>query len=127
MIGHPGENVESIRETIAFATRNPVDDFQITFFTPLPGSEICRHARELGAFDDDWRRMNMWSPVFVPEGLTADDLVYWQRRAFKAFYLRPRTVWNYLKLVRSPAHLQKLAKGAVALFQNARVRARSRL
>ena len=120
MLGHPGENVESIRETIAFATHNPVDDFQMTFFTPLPGSEIYRHAHEFGAFDDDWRKMNMWAPIFVPHGLTADDLIYWQRRAFKAFYLRPRTVWNYLKIVRSPSHLQKLAKGAVTLIQSAR-------
>ncbi len=120
MLGHPGENVESIRETIAFATHNPVDDFQMTFFTPLPGSEIYRHAHEFGVFDDDWRKMNMWTPIFVPHGLTADDLVYWQRRAFKAFYLRPRTVWNYLKIVRSPSHLRKLAKGAITLIQSAR-------
>lgn len=118
MIGHPGENVESIRETISFILNNPVDDFQMTFFTPMPGSEIYRRATEFGTFDQDWRKLNMWTPIFVPHGLTVDELVAWQRRAFRAFYLRPRTVWNYLKLVRSPRHFTKLARGAFTILKN---------
>ena len=118
MIGHPGENEESIRETIAFVKTVPVDDFQITLFTPLPGSEVYRKIHEYGVLDDDWRKMNMWTPVFTPTGLTARDLVYWQRRAFRAFYLRPRTIWSYLKIVRSPRHLRKLFTGGLTLIQN---------
>ncbi len=118
MIGHPGETVESIRDTIKLATSIPVDDFQITFFTPLPGAEIHRRAHEYGTFDADWRKSNMWHPVFVPTGLTEEMLVRWHRRAFRSFYLRPKTVWNYLKIVRSPAHVAKLLKGALAIAES---------
>ncbi len=118
MVGHPGEDESSIRETIAFAKRIPIDDFQMTLFTPMPGSEIYRDAQTYGAMECDWRKMNMWLPVFVPHGLSAEQLIYWQRRAFRAFYLRPRTMWNYAKIVRRPGHLSKLLKGSLAILQN---------
>lgn len=118
MIGHPGENEDTIRETIALATSIPVDDFQITFFTPLPGAAIHKCAHEYGTFDSDWRKSNMWRPVFIPAGLTEERLVYWHRRAFRAFYFRPKTVWNYLKVVRGPRHIAKLMKGAWALAES---------
>lgn len=118
MMGHPGETEQTIRETISFAKTIPVDDFQITFFTPLPGSEVYDRISEYGVLDDDWRKMNMWLPVFTPHGLTAEELVWWQRRAFRSFYLRPRTIWSYLKIVRSPKHVSKLIKGALTLAQN---------
>jgi len=125
MLGHPGETEETIRETIALATSIPIDDFQITFFTPLPGAEIYDTARQFGTFDDDWRKLNMWRPVFIPNGLTEAQLIDWHKRAFRSFYFRPRTVWNYLKVVRDPRHVMKLARGALTLAQTT-IRPRTR-
>lgn len=117
MIGHPTETVDSIRETIAFAKALPIDDFQITFFTPFPGSEVYENIREYGSFNDDWTAMNMWEPLFIAKDLTREQLIYWQRRAFREFYFRPRVVARYLKIVKNPRHVMKLARGAFALVE----------
>jgi len=118
MIGHPTETEESIRQTIAFAKSIPIDDFQITFFTPLPGSEIHRTIRRYGEFNDDWQALSMWEPVFVPEALTRDSLVSWHRRAYREFYIRPRVILGYARIVRSPRHMLKLARGVLTLAES---------
>lgn len=40
IIGLPGENKESVNETISFLRENKLDDFDMTIFTPYPGSKI---------------------------------------------------------------------------------------
>lgn len=117
MIGHPTETEESIRETIDLAKSIPIDDFQITFFTPFPGSEIHQEIERYGSFDGQWQRMNMWEPLFVPKDLTREQLIYWQRRAFREFYLRPRTIWRYARLMRNPHHAVKLLRGGITLLE----------
>jgi len=117
MIGHPTETEESIRETIDLAKSIPIDDFQITFFTPFPGSEIHGEIERYGSFDGQWPRMNMWEPLFVPKDLTREQLIYWQRRAFREFYLRPRTIWHYVRLMRNPHHAVKLLRGGITLLE----------
>ena len=118
MIGHPTETEESIRETITLAKSLPIDDFQITFFTPFPGSEIHQEIKTYGAFDGQWQRMNMWEPLFIPKDLTRKQLIYWQRRAFREFYFRPPTIWRYLKLMRNPRHAVKLFRGGITLLES---------
>lgn len=107
MIGHFRETVQTIRETIAFACGLPLDDFRMSFFTPLPGTAANPVAHQFGEFDDDWGKMTLFSPVFIPHGLTRDELVAWQKRAMRRFFLRPRIIASYLKLVRNPAVFAK--------------------
>jgi len=116
MIGLPGETPETIRRTIAFARRLPLSDYQTCFFTPLPGTAVRTDLARWGALDDDWRKMNLLTPVFVPNGLAREDLVTWAARSYWAFYLRPRIVWRYLARVRRPEHLTQLFRGAIALL-----------
>lgn len=116
MIGLPGETPETIRRTISFARRLPLSDYQTCFFTPLPGTAVRAGLSRWGALDDDWRKMNLLTPVFVPNGLTRGDLVARAARSYWAFYLRPRIVWRYLARVRRPEHLTQLFRGGVALL-----------
>ena len=118
MMGHPTETEKTIRETINFAKRIPVDDFQITLFTPLPGSAAYAVAKQYGEFDDDWSKMNMWEPIFVPKGLTKEGLIKYQRMAFREFYCRPKIILSYLKTLRKPEHLAKLLKGGISLLKS---------
>lgn len=117
MLGHPTETEETIKETIKFAKKIPVDDFQITIFTPLPGSEAYFVADKYGEFEDDWEKMSMWEPVFVPNGLTKEKLKYYQKRAFREFYFRPKIMLSYLKDIRSKEHIIKLIKGGLSLLK----------
>lgn len=111
MMGLPLETEETIRETINFAKELPLTNAHVTFTTPLPGSELYNTASRYGVFDNDWSKMNMWTPVFIPYGLTEKILQKNKKKFFREFYLRPRIVYNYLRMIKQPRQLLKLISG----------------
>jgi radical SAM superfamily enzyme YgiQ (UPF0313 family) len=111
MLGLPLETEETIRETINFAKELPLTNAHVTFTTPLPGSELYNTASRYGVFDNDWSKMNMWTPVFIPHGLTENILQKIKKKLFREFYLRPRIVYNYLRMIKQPRQLLKLISG----------------
>lgn len=112
IVGHPGETAETLRQTIDFALELPLDDLSVTMLTPFPGTELQARAAEFGSFDADWAKMNLLNAVFVPYGLTADDLEVAQRELLRRFYLRPRVVVDYAgRLLRNPALAGPLLRG----------------
>lgn len=111
MMGLPLETEETLRQTVDFARELPLTSAHVTFTTPLPGSELYNTASQYGVFDNDWSKMNMWTPVFIPYGLTEKILQKNKKRFFREFYLRPRIIYNYLKTIRQPQQLLKLISG----------------
>ena len=114
MIGHFGETTQTIEETINFACGLQLNDFRMSFFTPLPGTEASLVADKFGEFDHDWSKMNLFSPVFIPRGLSYEQLIKGQKRAIKRFFFRPKTAISYLKMIRNPVIA---LKGAYSLSQ----------
>jgi len=117
MIGNPNETIEDIEKTINFVLSNEIDDFHMTFFTPLPGSEIYENYHEYGTLDDDWSKMNLWQPIFIPHGITKKELIKYQKKAFWKFYFRLKTIYNYFIGVKSLGHFLNLAKAAIGVFR----------
>lgn len=117
MLGSPGETPETIEETILFARTACLDSFQVSFFTPFPGSpayaEIDRH----GVLDENWGRMSIWNPVFVPHGMTKEQLVKASQRALRSFYLRPGTIMRYLTRIRSLRAFHDVAKSGLIVMK----------
>lgn len=97
IVGHPGETRATLRQSIDFALELPLDDLSVTMLTPFPGSAIYERAEEFGTLDRDWGRMNLLQAVFVPFGLTREDLEAAQKELLRRFYLRPRIVLNYAR------------------------------
>lgn len=124
MFGNFLETKESLRKTIAFAKRIKLDDFHATFLTPLPGTEIYDLAEKFGRFDKDWKKMNMWYPVFIPHGLSRDILEKYRKKAFLEFYLRPSIIIGYIKSIRSLMDLKKAVKGFYTLIKSSLLRIR---
>lgn len=117
MIGSPLETPATIEDTIRFMLELPLDDFQTTFFTPLPGCELYETIQTYGELEDDWSKMNMWYPVFVPKGMTRRELVVHAKRAFRRFYFRPKTLWGYLKTLGRPGAIRKLVLGVYSMLR----------
>jgi radical SAM superfamily enzyme YgiQ (UPF0313 family) len=115
IIGHPFETVDSIQRTIDLALELPLDDFQMSFMTPFPGTEIYRNWPNYGVLKEDWERMNMWTPVFVPHGMTAEQLIGWQKTAIRRFYFRPRILKRYLGELTSVSRWKAFVRGALAV------------
>jgi len=121
IVGHPGETRETLSQTLDFALKLPLDDISVTMLTPFPGTEIYDRAAEFGRFDSDWSRMNLLNTVFIPHGLTREDLQFYQREILKRFYLRPRIIIGYLKrLIANPSTLKGLIAGGRSFFRSIR-------
>lgn len=117
MIGHPTETEETIFETIDFAKSIPLDNFQATYFTPFPGSPAYDIADKYGEFEKDWKKMNMWDIVFVPYGFSRNDLRRYLKMVHRKFYLRPRIIWSYIKLMRHPKYRRQLIREGLAFIK----------
>ena len=122
IIVHPGETEETIEQTIKFALRIPIDDVVVTLNTPLPGTTQFDCAQEYGHLDrSDWSKYNMWNPVFIPRGLTAEILLNKHREFYRRFYLRPRIVKRYAASFLSRAGMRRafsLIQSLPFLFSN---------
>ncbi len=111
MVGHIGESADSIERTITFAESLPLADVTVQINTPLRGTpqyEICREHGTL--LESDEGRPSFFEPVFVPRGMTADQLLAAQRSFYRRFYLRPQVIWRQLRTVRRPTDLTKFLR-----------------
>ncbi|HEY6007400.1 MAG TPA: radical SAM protein [Geobacteraceae bacterium] len=121
IVGHPGETHQTLARTIDFALELPLDDLSVTMLTPFPGTELFERAAEFGTLDPDWGRMSLLNTVFVPHGLTADDLVRAQAELIRRFYLRPRVVASYLgRALRNPAMIAGLGRTFLSFVRSIR-------
>lgn len=99
IMGSPGETLETIQETIDFAKRTPFAEVQMSHMCPFPGTDLYKTATEYGTFDNNWEKLNIWTPVFVPDGLTGEILRSELKRFHKEFYFRPKIIFKYMKRV----------------------------
>lgn len=117
IIGHPTETLESIQETITFIKAIPLDVFQMSFMIPLPGTELYSIAHHYGAFENDWENMNIWTPLFIPSGLTREILEKESKRAYREFYLRWRPIATYAKRILKSSSSLKFIKDGFKIFK----------
>ncbi len=103
MIGLPGETEKSINDTIKFIKKNPLDEINISKFTPFPGSPIYKNISEHGDFEEDWTKMDCMHFQFVPMGFTKERLQELFTESYKSYFKKPRTLFNYISMIyRSP-------------------------
>jgi anaerobic magnesium-protoporphyrin IX monomethyl ester cyclase len=99
MLGLPGESEESIRKSMAYILSLPLDEFNLAKLTPFPGAPMYGNIREHGSFEEDWGQMNALNFAFVPEGLTKEDLERHHQEIYRRFFMRPRMLLNYIRMI----------------------------
>jgi radical SAM superfamily enzyme YgiQ (UPF0313 family) len=112
IIGLPGETEETIRQTIAFAKQLPLEIALFHIAAPYPGTPFFFEVVEKGWFREGtrWEEVDMdKGTVLQYDNLSAEDLMYWQKRAFREWALRPGPAWTYLKMLVSDTHTFKRA------------------
>lgn len=109
MIGSPGETRESLRKTALLSRNIPLNTIQVSHFTPFPGSALYDEISAGGTLEKDFDRMNMWTPVFIPEGLTEDELRGFATAMMLRFYFRPRIIFEFVMMGFSASGARKLA------------------
>ncbi len=104
IIGLPGETVDTIKQTIALAKHLPLDIALFHIAAPYPGTPFFFEVLENNWFrpGTQWEAVDMdKSTVLDYPGLKAEELEYWQRRAFREWAFRPGPMWTYLKSINS--------------------------
>ena len=112
IIGLPGETEETIRETIDFSKGLPLDIALFHVAAPYPGTPFFFEVVKNGWFRPGtrWEQVDMdKGTVLDYEGLPAERLLYWQRRAFREWAFRPGPILTYLKMVASDISTVKSA------------------
>jgi len=112
IIGLPGETVETIRETIDLSKSLPLELALFHVAAPYPGTPFFFEVVEKGWFREgtQWEQVDMdKETVLQYENLSAEDLLYWQRRAFREWAFRPGPLVTYLKMLVSDPRTFKRA------------------
>jgi anaerobic magnesium-protoporphyrin IX monomethyl ester cyclase len=104
IIGLPGETVETIRETIDLSKTLPVELALFHVAAPYPGTPFFFEVVKNGWFREgtQWEQVDMdKGTVLQYENLSAEDLLYWQSRAFREWAFRPGPAISYAKMLLS--------------------------
>lgn len=127
MLGMPSETAQEMQETIDFAKELNVELASFTVFTPLPGTVEYQRALKSGYFPDPEYYLHrivpefnlLDAPLYVPEGMTGDQLMAIHRSAYNQYYFRPRFLLRSVVAIHGPEDVRRLVHGAVALAKNA--------
>ncbi len=112
MIGYPEETEKTLGQTLAFIRRAPLDEINLSFFTPYPGTEIYRQVKGTSDFLEDWKRMNALTCLLKPRARSCSALEKAYGKFIREFYLRPGITFSYLSLLlKSPENCRRLVAG----------------
>jgi radical SAM superfamily enzyme YgiQ (UPF0313 family) len=103
MIGLPGESEASVHRSMDYVYSLPIDDINLAKFTPFPGSPIYANIRELGAFDEDWTKLDCMHFQFIPTGMDRPQLERLFTEFYRRHFMRARVLADYTSMIwRSP-------------------------
>jgi len=122
MFGNLGETEATIKQTIAFAKSLPLDNATFFITSPFPGTELYQVAKKEGFITpatkwSDFAPLTNTSPILVQHNVPKDRLVYWQKRAFKEFYLRPKYLFFKIKQLTSVDAFKTILEGLRILYR----------
>ena len=110
MFGLPGETPSTMAETLELALALPLDIAQFYAATPFPGTKLYADALE-----NNWLRlpaaMSQDQAVMDLPGLPGRDVDAFRRRAYRKFYMRPRTAYGILSMIDPGAQIKSAFSG----------------
>lgn len=118
ILGLPGENKNTILETISFAKELNPDVVKFHLLQLYPGTEIFREFSNNGLISDyGYDNYGIHSsPAYILPGLNKEELIKWHKKAYYQFYLRPAKLINHLLRIKSWHRLKLNIKTAIWLF-----------
>ena len=117
MIGNIGETEDTVRQTIDFAKKLNVDTISFYTASPYPGTEFYNTAKREGYFRDglEWKDFSLIishaKPTLNLPGLSSERIAYWQKRAYREYYLNPRFLWKRICSIKSLVDIKNLWDG----------------
>ena len=119
VLGLNGETKKTIRESIDFAVELDADYVSFSLATPYPGSEFYDVVSDQGWKVEKWsdyEKSRYNEPIYVPDGMTKEELLDLYNSAYKKYYLRPKYMVNHLKRITNLRQLLHHMKLGWSLF-----------
>lgn len=115
IIGLPGEEVSTIKDTIKFAKDIDPDVVKFHILKPYPGTRIYNELAEQKLIDDfNYVHFGIHTdPIHHLPGLSRDDIKKWHRISYRSFYLRPKILLR--QIIRSGSFYRLRANLKVGL------------
>lgn len=111
ILGYPGEDEKTLQQTIDFACSLPLTFAHFYIATPFPGSELYEEALEKGWIEKpDWKMISQNKSFLKTELLSPEVIIKYVRKAYRKFYLRPKTVIKIAKILESPQQFFNLSE-----------------
>ncbi len=119
-IGLPGENRESVENTIRFIKSVPCHSVQFSVATPFPGTEFYDYVKERGYLEtDEWSKYSGFDHVVVrTDELSAEEVGRALASARRRVYFSPRFIKNRLGYIRNVRDVSALARKAWRLVSS---------
>lgn len=115
MLGGPWDDMRSMQKTIDFAVKVQPDYAQFSIATPYPGSELFDIVRRDGKLlVSEWGRYDIYeTEVYfeMPGRFTREEVLLMHKKAYRSFYLNPRTVMRKLATVDTYRYLGRSLGG----------------
>jgi radical SAM superfamily enzyme YgiQ (UPF0313 family) len=87
VLGADDDDVQTVRDTVAFAIKNKIDTVMLNILTPLPGTQQFQEFDEASRiFDKRWELYDAHHVVFEPARMTPYELQIEVLRGYMRFY-----------------------------------------
>lgn len=103
IIGLPGEDISTIKETISLARDISPDIAKFHILKPFPGSAAYTELLAGGLIDDlNYEHFGIHTgPIHHLPGLSREEMSHWHKICYRSFYLRPGVLWSQLRRFRT--------------------------
>jgi anaerobic magnesium-protoporphyrin IX monomethyl ester cyclase len=119
IIGNLGETWETMEESLRFAIELDVDFFQLSISTPYPATALYKQALEEGRLKHtEYKRYGQGEAIVRLDDLTEEDIIRFERYAWRTFYVRPRVLLRQLRRVSNGRQLMDLYNAFSLLIMN---------
>lgn len=127
MVGCPGENVDTIKQTLELIRRAPFTAIGLHLFTPYPGTPIWQGIEAYGQILAQTPELfDLSHLTFVPNGLSETELIQAFYRILGEFYLHPARALHVAKKALENGRLGLLIRAfGVWLMETVRVAGRA--
>jgi len=98
IIGSLPETIETLEENKKLILSVPLSDIHISFFTPLPGSEVYKKILSTNRMED-LKDINQYHINYIPPGLSSEILMRYMNDLYRRFYFHPKRLVRYFLML----------------------------
>jgi len=119
IIGLPGENENTVKETIDFAKSVSPDIAKFHILKPYPGTEVYDYLSSKNfILTEDYDQFGIHTPpVHRLERFSPADMLRWQKKAYKNFYFNPKTIFKQILRIKTLNRLKVNFQAGIGLIK----------